>query len=104
MQIKAKESSQVAKARKKLEGQMAIENKLITTQALGNIRKSMHNWIARHHDERISLKEKTVTLFDENEHPAKPQNKFILSLLKNISTKSKKGRKIQSERISFKSR
>ena len=103
MQVKAKESSKIVKARKKLEGQMAVENKLITTQALGNIRKSMHDWIARHHGERVSLKKKSITLFDENEHPARPQNKFILNLLKNISSKAKKSSKIQPKRFSFKS-
>lgn len=98
---KAKESTQISKARKKLLQQMADENKHITAQALDNIRKSIHYWIARHADERISLKSKEITLFDENRHPAKPQNRFILDLLYNLKDNSltKKGSKKLTGRI-----
>ncbi len=78
--IKAKESAQVTKARKKLLQQMGEENKHITAQALDQIRKSMHYWIARHAGERVNLKTKEITIFDENRHSASPQNRFILNL------------------------
>src|SRR5262249_44866292 len=82
--MKAKESAQISKARRKLLQQMAEENKHITTQALEQIRKSMHYWIARHSGERINLKAKEITIFDENRHSAQPQNRFILDLLQHL--------------------
>lgn len=84
--IKAKESAQVLKARKKLMQQMAEENEHITAQALDKIRKSIHYWIARHAGERIDLKSKEITLFDENRHSVGPQNKYILNLLQSLQS------------------
>lgn len=98
--IKAKESAQVLKARKKLLQQMADENKHVTAQALDKIRKSIHYWIARHASERVSLKSKEITLFDENRHSAKPQNKFILNLLQNLKDSPQQKSKKLAGRIS----
>jgi hypothetical protein len=86
--MKAKESYHIVKAREKLKHQMEVKDQLLTQQALDRIRKSMHNWIARHASDRISLKSKEIKLFDENEHPAKIENKFILNKLKNLRTKT----------------
>jgi hypothetical protein len=97
--IKAKESAQILKARKKLLQQIADENKHVTAQALDKIRKSIHHWISRHADDRINLKSKEITLFDENRHSAKPQNRFILNLLQNLKDTSKQKSKKLTGRI-----
>lgn len=102
MATKAKESSQILKARKKLKQQIADENKFITSQALDHIRKSIHLWLSRHSTERLSLKDKEITLFDENRHPAKTQNKFIATMIKNLKHSPKKGSKALEGRITTK--
>lgn len=86
MATKAKESRQILKARKKLKNQIAEESKFINANSLEKIRKTIHYWLSRHSNERVNLKSKAITLFDENRHSAKPQNKFILSMLKNLKT------------------
>ena len=68
---------------------MERKDKLLTQQALERIRKTMHGWIARYATERINLKSKDIKLFDENRHPAKIENKFILNKLKSLKTKAK---------------
>jgi hypothetical protein len=99
--MRAKESPQIEKARKKLSQQMAEENKFITAQALDKIRKSIHYWIARHADDRVNLKSKEIRIFDENRHSAKPQNRFIMNLLNSlrVQNKNKKPSKKLSGRI-----
>jgi hypothetical protein len=87
--MKANESSHIVKAREKLKNQLERKDKLLTQQALERIRKTMHSWIARHASERISLKSKDIKLFDENRHPAKIENKFILNKLKSLKIKTK---------------
>jgi Holliday junction resolvase-like predicted endonuclease len=85
MVTKAKESPLIIKARKKLKQNINAENKQITPQALEKIRKTIHHWISRHGSERVTLKSK-VTVFDENQHSAKPQNRFVMHLLKNLES------------------
>lgn len=84
MAIKAKESPQVLKARRKLKKQMAEENKRITANALREMAKNIAHWLARHQKERIPLKDKTITLFDSNRHSARTQSKFINHLLQGL--------------------
>lgn len=86
--MKAKESYHIAKAREKLKQQIDRKDKLFTPKALERIRITMHNWIAKHAAERVNLKSKDIKLFDENRHPAKIENKFILNKLKNLKTRA----------------
>lgn len=84
MKVKAKESTQVVKARQKLIKQIKNENKQLTHQALEKERKVMRQWIARHAPERIDLNTKSFILFDENQHSANVENKYVLKKLKNL--------------------
>lgn len=84
MSIKAKESRQIKKARKKLKKQFASEEKKINAEALQRMDRAIHHYINRHAGERIDLKSKTFTLFDENKHPATPESKFVLEMLKDL--------------------
>lgn len=87
--IRAEESPQICKARKKLEDQIKSKDKKLTYQALDRIRKSMHRWIDRYAMDRVNLRGKSIALFDENQHPAKIENKFIINKLKNLKMRSK---------------
>lgn len=84
MAAKAKESAKILKARKKLKQQMAEENKHITSQSLEKMSKAIQHWISRHSRERIDLKNKEITFFDENTHSAQPQSRFVYNLLKTL--------------------
>ncbi len=87
MKVKAKESPHVLKARQKLKQQIENEGKQLTGHALEKIRKTMRHWIERHAPERVDLKAKLVTLFDENRHSAKVENRFILKKLKDLKSR-----------------
>lgn len=82
--VKAKESNQVKKYRKKLEESIIEEKKLINPEAIKKMKDSIHQWINKHADERIDLKLKDIELFDENRHPAAPKSKFINHLLSEL--------------------
>lgn len=104
MRVKAKESPQVLKMRRKLKKQMVEEHRHVTPKALKETRRIMENWIARHQGERIDLKNKTIAVFDENLHSAKTHSKYVLHLLSTLkhakpktkSTKDLSGRIHQS--------
>jgi|688.fasta_scaffold25629_9 hypothetical protein len=80
----ANESPQILKARRKLQKQIDAENSKITAHALQRMAKTIEFWLDRHKRERVKLKDKSITLFDENRHPAKTQSKFVNHLLKNL--------------------
>lgn len=84
MVTRAKESRQVQKARRKLKHQIAEENKHMTPKALQKMRRVIEYWISRHYQDRVTLKNKEISVFDENKHPAKIHSKFITNLMKNI--------------------
>lgn len=88
MAVKAKESRQVEKLRRKLKTQMAEEHKKINKKALEQMRITMKRWIQRHAGERINLLNKTFTLFDENKHPATSQDQYIASVAKRLKHKA----------------
>lgn len=90
---KAKESQEIKKLRKKLEKQISKEKPLFNPEKLAQIKNSIHKWIERHSKERIDLKEKTIKLFDENQHPAKTQSKFVHQLFQQLEEQAKKERK-----------
>lgn len=84
MNQKAKESAQIKKYRRKLQKQLENEKTQMTEAALKKAKDSMQLWISRHQSERINLKDKTITLFDENRHPARTESKFVHDLFSRI--------------------
>jgi hypothetical protein len=95
MTIKAKESAQIHKARKKIKKQLAAAEKRINSEALKEMRRIIQQQIARRKIERIDLKERQIALFDENKHPAKTESEFILQLLHRLKERPKKDRKLE---------
>lgn len=88
MIVKAKESRQVQKARLKLRNQLLEEHKLFTENALRKVSEDIKNWISRHAKDRIKLKEKEISLFDENKHSAKTHSRYVQNLLEELSHSS----------------
>jgi len=85
MGTKAIESKQVQKARQKLKFQMEKERIRVTDEALKRGSEEIKNWITRHSQERIKLKEKDISFFDENRHPAKVHSRYVKHLLEEVS-------------------
>lgn len=67
----AEESYKTKRAREKLRKQLEKEEAFVTPQALERTMIEIHRWIARRAPERVVLKSKTISLFDENQTPAK---------------------------------
>ncbi len=66
----AEESPKTRKAREKLKRQLEAFDKKVTPQALEKKAIEIHRWIARHASNRIPLKTKSISLFDENQNAA----------------------------------
>jgi hypothetical protein len=71
----AEESSKTRKAREKLKKQLDANDKKITPQALEKKSIEIHRWIARHAQNRVVLKSKSISLFDENQNAADVSNR-----------------------------
>lgn len=84
MESKAKESAQVKKYRRKLKKQMESENAQMNEAALRKVKETIQQWIARHQSERINLRDKTISLFDENRHSAQTESRFVQDLFNRI--------------------
>lgn len=67
----APESIKTRKAREKLQKHWEDVDKKITPEALREKTDEIHRWIARHAHVRVLLKEKNISLFDENQNAAK---------------------------------
>jgi hypothetical protein len=67
----AEESHKTRKAREKLRRRLTELDTCITPQALKEKNIEIHRWIARHASQRVPLKEKSISLFDENQNAAK---------------------------------
>ena len=67
----APESSKTRKAREKLQKHWSDLEKKITPEALKEKTDEIHRWIARHAHQRVHLKNKNISLFDENQNAAK---------------------------------
>lgn len=80
MATKAKESKKVQKVRKKLEKVLNEEHSQFNSETLREVRNTIHKWIARHEPERISVENKTFTLFDENRHSTKTKSAYVKHL------------------------
>jgi hypothetical protein len=66
----ADESLKTLKAREKLKKQLDALDKKVTPQALEKKVNEIQRWIARHAPTRIVLKNKSISLFDENQNAA----------------------------------
>ena len=67
----ASESIKTKKAREKLQKQWADLEKKVTPEALHETTEEIHRWIARHANQRVHLRDKNISLFDENQNAAK---------------------------------
>ncbi len=80
MATAAKESSQVSRARKKIKQMLSEEKSQVTPEAIQEATSFIRNWIARHHDERITLKDKTIVVSEEG-----VKSKYVLHLMQRLS-------------------
>lgn len=74
----AEESFKTRKAREKLKRQLEGIDQLITPQALEKKTIEIHRWIARHASERVVLRSKAISLFDENQNAAKLSQRIAI--------------------------
>lgn len=84
MKKDAKESPQIRRYRKKLREQLDHEHEIMTQAALLKTKQALQQWLSRHEYDRISLDDKTITLFDENRHPEPIHSKFVKKLFDQI--------------------
>ncbi len=94
---KAKESPQILKARQKLQKHLAAADKHVNPDAIKAMKRLIERQLTRKQPDRIDLKAKNVTLFDENKHPAKSQSKFVSGLLRQLKHPSPKKKPKQLE-------
>jgi lysyl-tRNA synthetase class I len=73
----AEESYKTKKVRKKLKKHLEKIDSQITQQELNRKIVEIHRWISRHAPHRISLKNKSISLFDENQNAAKCSQKIM---------------------------
>jgi len=73
----AEESLKTKKAREKLMKKLKEVDAKITRDALEKKSIEIHRWISRHADKRISLREKSISLFDENQNAAEISQKIL---------------------------
>ncbi|MCB1080292.1 MAG: hypothetical protein KDK69_00585 [Chlamydiia bacterium] len=74
----AEESHKTKKTREKLRKHLAEMDENITPQALKRKSSEIHRWITRHASERIVLRSKSISLFDENQNTAELSQKVAL--------------------------
>lgn len=67
----APESTKTRKTREKLEKHWSDLEKKITPEALREKTDEIHRWIARHAQYRVALRDKNISLFDENQNAAR---------------------------------
>jgi hypothetical protein len=67
----APESAKTRKVREKLKRHFTDLEKKITPEALREKTEEIHRWISRHAHQRIHLKNKNISLFDENQNAAR---------------------------------
>ena len=83
------ESEKTKKAREKLRKKLELMEEKITSKALEGKVMEIQRWIARHAPQRVVLKQKAISLFDENKNTAQISQKvakFALNLqVKNSS-------------------
>lgn len=67
----AEESAKTKKAREKLKRKMEVVDAKITKEALAKKTQEIHERISRYADQRVVLRAKSISLFDENQNAAK---------------------------------
>ncbi len=84
----AEESEKTKKTREKLRKRLEEMDQGITPQALKRKSSEIHRWIARHARERIALRSKSISLFDENQNTADLSQKVsaVVEKLKSLSS------------------
>ncbi len=82
------ESHKTKKTREKLRKYLQQIDQNLTPQALKRKSIEIHHWIARHAPNRIVLKSKAISLFDENQNTAKISQRVsgLISRLKTEAT------------------
>lgn len=95
MGVRAKESHQVEKARRKLQKKFAKEEGRMTHEALRQMALLIEQQLARHAAERIDLKSKEIALFDANRHPAAVKSKFVSHLLSSLKAETKQPQSVK---------
>lgn len=66
----AEESLKTKKVREKLKKHLESFDQKVTAPALKKKLIEIHRWIERHASQRVVLKEKSISLFDENRNAA----------------------------------
>ena len=74
----AEESYKTKKTLEKLRKQLEDHQKKITPQALQEKTIEIQQWIARRASQRIVLRDKSISLFDENQNAAKLSQKVAM--------------------------
>jgi hypothetical protein len=69
------ESKKTQKIRDKIIETWESDNCSITPQAIEEAREKIHKWIADHSHERVSIKNKNIGLFNENQNSAEASRK-----------------------------
>ncbi len=72
----ADESEKTKKAREKLKKRLSELERKVTVQALERKNMEIHRWIARHAPQRVVLRTKNISLFDENKNTAEVSTKI----------------------------
>ncbi len=80
----AEESEKTKRAREKLKRRLESIERRVTPQALERKSVEIHRWIARHAPQRVVLRTKTISLFDENKNTAQTSGR-VAKLAVNIS-------------------
>jgi len=82
----ASESERTRKLREKLQKQLDEIEKKITPNALKKKTEEIHEWISTHARHRVVLKDKNISLFDENQNSAAFSSN-IASIVQSIAKK-----------------
>lgn len=74
----AEESEKTRKTREKLEKKLNKIQSQVTEAAIKRKVHEIQRWIARHASNRVSLKKKSITLFDNNQNPAECSRRIVV--------------------------
>ncbi len=80
----AQESEKIQRLREKIRKNYSHLDKKIDTQAIEKTKAAMYYWIASHASERVFLKMKNISLFDENQNSAQI-SRFVRKSLERLS-------------------
>lgn len=72
----AEESEKTKRARQKLKRRLEMIEQQVTPKALEKKSIEIHRWIARHAAQRVVLRTKAISLFDENKNTAETSRRI----------------------------